>query len=390
MKKMKKLMGIFAALVLAFAVVSCSNGSGDDNQNNGQQQQQTPVTPEATPSTKVELTSLDNVYSFDYTFDYGLEDLIEAGLSTEDELTEYLTNNIPSWMQANANGANLSINIEGIGCCSIVADNAGSAGGKIFGRNFDYDYGTAVIIHTKREGSYESVSTSYPKFITHHKTWTPVENPTTEDEIYNNAIIIGAIYVPMDGMNEKGFYISILEAGDNETTAQTAAGKTNIQTTVAARYLLDKADSVEKALELLEGFNMYSVHGTAYHFAMADNTGKSVVVEWINNNMIVIENVKVVTNHYLAKNSGKTAPAETDNSIVRYNAAFNAGELAEWNMNHYQMRDALKAAKAIRDDPNSKLCSIWSSVYEPAANKIYYYFREDYTKYVEVSVKASN
>ncbi len=388
MKKMKKLMGIFAALVLAFAVVSCSNGSGDDNQNNGQQQ--TPVTPEATPSTKVELTSLDNVYYFDYTGDYDLDNLIAAGLTTDTALKDYLTEHVPSWQLANANGANLSINIEGIGCCSIVADNAGSADGKIFGRNFDYKNGTAIIIHTKREGSYESVSTSYPYFIVNERNWTPVENPTTAEEMINNAVSIGAIYVPMDGMNEKGFYISILEAGDKETTAQTAAGKTNIQTTVAARYLLDKADSVEKALELLEGFNMYSVHGTAYHFAMADNTGKSVVVEWINNNMIVIENVKVVTNHYLAKNSGKTAPAETDNSIVRYNAAFNAGELAKWNMNHYQMRDALKAAKAIRDDPNSKLCSIWSAVYEPAANKVYYYFREDYTKYVEVSVKASN
>lgn len=375
MKRMKNLMGIFAALVLAVAVVSCSNGSGDDNQNQ-------------LPSTKVELSAIGNVFSFDYSGDYDLNNVIAAELTTETELLEYFENHISAWQIANANGANLSINLEGIGCCSIAADNAGEEDGKIFGRNFDYKNGTAIIIHTKPATGYESVSTSYPKFITGHRNWAPVENPTTEEEMINNAVAIGAIYVPMDGMNEKGFYISILEAGDEEYTAQGEEGKTKIQTTVAVRYLLDKADSVDKAVEILKDFNMYSVHGTAYHYAMADNTGKAVVVEWINNEMKVTD-AKVVTNHYLTPDSGKTTPDENNGSVIRYNAAMNAGEAANWNMTPEQMRDALKAAKAITEE-GSSVCSIWSAVYEPSAKRISYYFREDYTKYAEVTFGSAN
>ena len=50
-----------------------------------------------------------------------------------------------------------------------------------------------------------------------------------------------------------------------------------------------------------------------------------------------------------------------------------------------QMRDALKAAKAIHDPLDDSFVSIWRAVFEPAAKKVTYYFREDYTKYVEIT-----
>lgn len=369
MKKITKLTKVLAALTLVFALAACSNGSNNDS---------TP-TELSEVATKVELKNMSDVYFLDFNGDYGLEDLINANKTDENGLREYLTANVPAWINAAGEGCSLPINVTGAGCTSIAASNTGSAGGKIFGRNFDYSNGTAVVIHTKPTNGYESVSTSYPYFLTGERTWTPTNNVITD------AVIVGAIYVPMDGMNEEGRYVSILEAGDDEATAQEATGKRNVQTTVAVRYLLDKANSVETAVEMLRAFNMYSVHGTAYHFALADSTGKSVVVEYINNVMYVTD-AKVVTNHYLTQNSGKPAPAANDDTLLRYNTAMKAGEAANWNMSPIQMCDALKAAGAKQyAGTDSTHISIWSAIYEPSAKKVSYFFREDFTKYAEVT-----
>ncbi len=377
MKKLKKLTALLAALALVFALGSCANGSNSNDTPSKSK-------PAPTKSSLGALTSLkavegvDHVYTVEYDGDYLLDDAISSNLKTADELVDYLTTHIFSWKLAAESGTPLTINVTGAGCSSIAASNAGSAGGKIFGRNFDYPNGTAMIIHTMPYQGYESVSTSYPYYVTGDYWWEPTNN------IINDAVSLGLIYAPLDGLNEKGLYISVLQL-DNEETNQTAEGKNDVQITVAIRYILDKAASVAEALEILDGFNMHNVFGCAYHYAIADNTGRSVVVEYINNEMKVKENVKVVTNHYLTDDVAKPIANAHPSSLSRYNAAYTAGEEAEWNMTPAQMRDALKAAKAIHPESDSSFVSIWSAVFEPSIKKVTYYFREDYTKGFEVT-----
>lgn len=324
MKKLKKLTALLAALALVFALGSCANSSNsNDNPSKSK--------PAPTESSLGALTSLkavdgvDHVYTVEYDGDYLLDDVISLNLKTSDELIAYLTENVPSWKLAKESGTPLTINVTGAGCCSIAASNAGAAGGKIFGRNFDYPNGSAMIIHTMPYKGYESVSTSYPYYVTGKEWWKPTNNPEKD------AVALGLIYAPLDGLNEKGLYISVLQL-DEEETNQTAEGKNDVQITVAIRYILDKAASVAEALEILDGFNMHNVFGCAYHYAIADNTGRSVVVEYINNEMKVKENVKVVTNHYLTDNVAKPIANAHPNSLYRYNKAYTAGEEAEWNM----------------------------------------------------------
>ena len=362
MKKLTKLTGILAALTLAFALVACSEPS------------------DSTPKEQLGLLAgkslkaiegFDHVYTVEYDGEYYLEDAISSNLISANDLVAYLNKKMISWKIAAENNKKLTIELPSIACCSIAANNAGEAGGKIFGRNYDYDNGTAIILHTMPYNGYESVSTSYPYFVTGELWWEPSYNFMTD------AVALGLIYAPLDGMNEKGLYISILQL-DGEETNQIDEEKNDVQTTVAVRYILDNAASVDEALEILEGFNMHNVFETAYHYAIADAT-KSVVVEYINNEMKVKE-AKVVTNHYLTDTTAKPLPSETDNSMIRYNKAYNAGEEAEWNMTPEQMRDALKAAKCIHDPDDDSFVSIWSAVFEPNAKRITYYFREDYTK----------
>lgn len=372
MKKLKKLSAALAALLLAFAFVSCANNANDE---------QPASKPAPTEPGLGALTSLkavegfDHVYTVEYDGDYLLDSLIAANIKSDVELVQYLTTNIPSWKLAKESGLPLTINVSGAGCSSVTANNAGPAGGKIFGRNFDYTDGSAMIIHTMPYEGYESVSTSYPMFVTQELFWEP------KNKVESDAVVLGLIYAPLDGMNEKGLYISILQL-DDETTNQIDPNKNDVTTTVAVRYLLDKAASVDEALQMLGNFNMHNVFDTAYHYAIADNTGKSVVVEYINNEMKVTE-TKVVTNHYLTPNSGKPGPKATD---TRYETAMAAGDDCNWNMTPAKMRDTLKDVSV---GPSANKWgyhrTIWSAVYEPNSNKVTYYFRNDYTKSAEVT-----
>ena len=91
-----------------------------------------------------------------------------------------------------------------------------------------------------------------------------------------------------------------------------------------------------------------------------------------------------MTNHYLTP--GKDAPASDDDSLLRYNNAIKAGNDAEWNMSPVQMKDALKVTGAKQyADEGSEHVSIWSTIYEPSAKKVSYFFREDFTKYTEIT-----
>jgi len=67
-------------------------------------------------------------------------------------------------------------------------------------------------------------------------------------------------------------------AGDDAVTQQ-ETGKPALTTTSAINYLLKNAATVDEALELLRGIDMHSDIGAAHHYAIADASGKSVVVE---------------------------------------------------------------------------------------------------------------
>ena len=369
MKRISKLTGILAALTLAFGLVACANAT--DETKNGPSKQQ---------KNKEAVETIEGSYYFYFEGDYKLEDCINANLKTEDALREYFSKAVPKILGLENRSVSLDFNALGFACSSVVANNAGSAGGKIYGRNFDYPKNAAMIVHTKPAKGFESVSTCYPAFVVNSENfWEP------ENEMEEKYIGAASIFVPLDGMNEKGFYISVLQL-DSEKTDQKDDNKHDIQTTVAVRYLLDNADSVDKALEILDGFNMHNVFNTAYHFAMADTSGKSVVVEYFNN-VKYVKDTKVVTNHYLCPESGRSAPKADDDSLIRFNKAIAEGEAADWNLTPEQVRDVLKnmSAKQYNTNHESTHMTIWSAVFEPNAKKVTYYFRENYDKGVEVT-----
>ncbi|MFR1297633.1 MAG: linear amide C-N hydrolase [Coprobacillus cateniformis] len=101
---------------------------------------------------------------------------------------------------------------------------------------------------------------------------------------------MAAPYAPLDGLNEKGLSIGVLLIPDEATNQQT--DKIDITATTAVRLVLDKASTVDEAIEFLKQYDMHSSAKSAYHFQIADANGKSVVVEYINNEISLVKDDK--------------------------------------------------------------------------------------------------
>lgn len=256
------------------------------------------------------------------------------------------------------------------GCSSISVKQDNEY---LFGRNFDW-YATCktIIVHTKPKNGYESYSTACIDFLGFGPDFLP-------ESFLNKMISLAAIYVPLDGINEKGLVIADLMAGDNEVTNQTAKEK-DLTTTTAIRLILDKAATVEEAIALLQEYNMHSDIGSAHHLAISDINGNSVVVEYIDSQMYVTK-TDVVTNHYLTQNPSKFI--DDEQSKDRYNKLKNISS----PFTQESIKNALEnVSQKNYKDSNSQ--TKWSIVYSRTKeqNKFYFYWDSDFTKPLEFSI----
>ena len=149
-----------------------------------------------------------------------------------------------------------------------------------------------MILHTIPKRGYETITTFNVEFLGFGDDWLP-------EGFVNQYLALSSLFFALDGMNEKGLAIADLMAGDDAVTHQ-ETGKPALTTTSAISYLLKNAATVDEALELLRGIDMHSDIGSAHHYAMADASGKSVVVEYVDNEMVVVDS-PAVTNHYLCE-----------------------------------------------------------------------------------------
>ncbi len=199
----------------------------------------------------------------------------------------------------------------GFGCSTIAASDG--TGGSLFGRNFDWGYCTSMIVRTAPPEGYASIST-----------------------------------VNMD----------FLDIGLNS---------------LAVRLLLDRAASVDEAVELLSQYDLHASAGMMVHFAIADAAGRSVVVEYIDNEMSVVE-TSVATNFYLS--DGEKYGIGTEESHIRYEILDSLlQEQKAFAME--DIRDALNSVS--KHNFNSPFASTeWSVVYNQQTGEILYYHRENY------------
>ena len=152
MKKLLKISALVISILLALSCVACKHGNnskGNDNPTDYPAK-------EALKSIKA-VEGVPQVYTAEFEGDYLLDDAINANLRTAAKLLSFIKTNVRTW-KADKSQSPIKININGAACSSIVAQHKdATVGGYIYGRNFDWDPGTSLILHTKPKSGYESV-----------------------------------------------------------------------------------------------------------------------------------------------------------------------------------------------------------------------------------------
>lgn len=312
--------------------------------------------PEDTVMTTLKVTQLeDGLSTIRFEGDSGFDTFLEQGGAASDwEVAQYLTALVKE---------NISLGDLLFGCSTLSVANAN--GGYLFGRNFDWEPCNAMIVQSASENGYKSISTVNTDFI----TMSGVDLSQLPDKY--QALI--CLYAPLDGMNEKGLVVSVNMIQDSATIDQNT-GKPGMTTTTAIRLLLDKAATVDEALGLLGQYDMHASMGYMMHLAIADNTGRSVVVEYINNEMVVVE-TPVVTNFYLAE--GEKNGIGTSQSHERYDILMET--LAAYDTTTTDgVRDALNSVS--KDNFGEFESTEWSVVFDLDNLTARYYHRENYAK----------
>lgn len=296
-------------------------------------------------------------YEGDYNFDAFLA---QGGAASDSEVVRFLTNNVI------LGAADLEFDIRGFGCSTISAQT--EQGGYLFGRNFDWNQCDGLIVGSRPDNGYASISTVNVDFIRQGTSGL------TGLALKNDGILTKAsLYAPLDGMNEKGLAVSVNMIQDSARIEQDE-GKPDLTTTTAVRLLLDKAADVEEAVELLEQYDLHGSMGMMVHFALADAGGKSVVVEYIDNEMVVTE-TPVVTNFYLAE--GEKHGIGTSQSHERYEILMSRLEETD-TLTAEEVQDALSSVS--KKNFGEFESTEWSIVFDQDTMEVRYYHREDYTR----------
>ncbi|MCM1288816.1 MAG: linear amide C-N hydrolase [Clostridium sp.] len=291
--------------------------------------------------------------------DFFEEFLKKGGASTDSDVVAFLVEKLGI--------SEMTFDGAPFGCSTIAVESPN--GERLFGRNFDWNLCNALIIRSKPENGYASISTVNIDFIQGASfSYLPCE-----------AKALIALYAPLDGMNEKGLAVSVNMISDGSTIAQNTE-KPDITTTTAIRLLLNKAATVDEAVALLKEYDFHASMNFMIHLAIADADGNSVVVEYIDNEMSVVE-TPIVTNFYLTE--GEKYGIGTQQSHTRFEIL--EEKLKGGTMSMDAVRDALSSVS--KGNFGEFESTEWSIVFNQTTGEVHYYHRENYENRYTFTVK---
>lgn len=265
-------------------------------------------------------------YFMDVTGSVGFDEFLEnGGAKSSDDVSEFLS----GYLSAGPFGKlKTKVSTDGPACSALKVKDEKS--GYLVGRNYDWDECTTMIIRQVPATGYASLSTVNLDFLGFGEGYKP-------EGMINGFKATAGVYVPMDGINEKGLVVADLMAGDSEVTDQQTS-KVDLTTTTAIRYLLNTAANVDEAIKALEGIDMHSDIQKAHHLFIADASGRSVTTEWVNNQMIVTP-TDVLNNHYLC--SEKAGIGNGEMTLEHERKLIAARDKSEGVMNAEKLADTM-------------------------------------------------
>ena len=303
----------------------------------------------------------EGLYYMEYKGDDGFDKVMEqGGFESADQMVAHIIDFLSKGHYKPA----VKSAETGFGCSALTVKTP--EGGVLMGRNFDFPEAVGVILHTIPERGYETITTFNVKFYGFGEDYKP-------EGFKNQYLALAGMFVALDGINEKGLAIADLMAGDTVQTHQRTS-KPDLTTTAAISYLLKNAATVDEALNLLRGIDMHSDIGSAHHYAMADATGKHVVVEYVDNEMVVVESA-AVANHYLCPAKLNVGLAEGDN---RYAKLCERYQQTGGVMNAEQLTETIESVS--QPEREGFLGTAWTMVMDLKNPSVTYYSRRHFDK----------
>ena len=220
------------------------------------------------------LKKVDNygMYQMTYYGDYGFDEFLKVGAESDADIEAFVTRRL-------LKGLPIDLGVTGDGCTAFVVKNENDD--ILFGRNFDFTYSPSLQLYTTPDNGYASVSTVNLSFLGYSEDNLP------DGGFFESFLTLAAPFLPFDGMNEKGLAITSLAVPEAE--APYYSDKVTLNTTTAMRLVLDNAATVEEAVDLLRQYNIYFSNGIACHYLIADASGHSAIVEYINQELCIVE-----------------------------------------------------------------------------------------------------
>ena len=216
----------------------------------------------------------DNIILLDYKNNYDIDGILKQGVSSIGDLIKF-TVRLSSYKESD-----FTIGTAKGGGCSTF-DAFTPDGDHIMGRNFDFRVAPCLVLWTHPEGNYKSISVVDHNFLTYGKKYHKFNQERT-------AQLLLAPYCCVDGINEKGLSIAVLQI-KAKATKQEIPSKLNITTTAMVRAVLDTCADVDEAVELFRKYNMHDSLFCCYHYQLSDRSGRSVFIEYIDNELYVYE-----------------------------------------------------------------------------------------------------
>ncbi len=304
----------------------------------------------------------DRFYYMEYKGDDGFAGLMEQGGGrSSGELAGYLMSFLSKGFY---NPPKPTPATEPYGCSALTVRTPEN--GVMMGRNYDWRTATGepdatgIILHTIPKHGYETITTFDADFFGFGEGWLP-------EGFANQYMALSGLFFALDGINEKGLAIADLMAGDQVETHQNT-GKPALTTSSAISYLLRNAADVDEALELLRGIDMHSDIGSAHHYAISDASGRSVVVEYVDNDFVVVES-PAVANHYLCDAKKNVGLLEGDH---RYEQLCERFDQAGGTMDEYGLQNAIQSV--------SQSGTCWTMVMDLTHPSVIYYSRRQFDK----------
>lgn len=162
--------------------------------------------------------------------------------------------------------------------CTVFAA-AGDPARPLFGRNFDWDPNPALVLHASPTNGFRSVSIVDISYFGFDRA-----RVGDLDDPEKRAALMRAVAGPFDGMNEHGLVVGMAAV---DAVAEVRPDRPAVGSVSVMRLVLDSARTVDEAVAVLGSYNLDFSGGPGLHYIVADATGASAVVEFVDGRMHV-------------------------------------------------------------------------------------------------------